>query len=92
MNSFDSKPTNLPGWNGISGPPVISTATTPANWIIKQQLQKISQKERLLWIQCFSLCTIDHLVEISVGEDRKLYTDRFDQPQSDIKSSISSMI
>lgn len=24
--------TNLPGWKGISGPPVISTATTPANY------------------------------------------------------------
>jgi hypothetical protein len=25
--------TFLPGWNGTSGPPVTSTATTPASWI-----------------------------------------------------------
>lgn len=26
------KLTSLPGWNGISGPPVTSTATTPASY------------------------------------------------------------
>lgn len=28
----DWKLTGLPGWRGISGPPVTSTATTPANF------------------------------------------------------------
>jgi hypothetical protein len=31
--NFQPNYTFLPGWNGTSGPPVTSTATTPASWI-----------------------------------------------------------
>ncbi len=31
--NFQPNHTFLPGWNGTSGPPVTSTATTPASWI-----------------------------------------------------------
>lgn len=88
--------TSLPGWKGISGPPVTSTATTPASWIsishqrtprVRTQTLElsISHQRDLFWNY------ILYLMEISKRDRRELLSDGLQQPKSNVDTTVGSM-
>jgi hypothetical protein len=90
--------TSLPGWKGISGPPVTSTATTPAS-CKKEQREKGSKghgQNAHRFGQIESSNQIDarsgaDLVEIGIGEGGELLLDGLEQPHRDVQPRVGAV-
>lgn len=91
----DEKLTSLPGWKGISGPPVTSTATTPAS-CNRSRVRKVRGQNAHPFRQIESFNQIDagsgtDLVEIGVREDWELLLDGLEQPHRDVQPRVSAV-
>jgi hypothetical protein len=91
----DENLTSLPGWKGISGPPVTSTATTPAS-CNRSRDRKVRGQNAHPFRQIESFNQIDagsgtDLVEIGVREDWELLLDGLEQPHRDVQPRVSAV-
>lgn len=92
MDSVSLHITSLPGWKGTSGPPVTSTATTPANWkriCIDDAMNpnKIKNKKQQN-DQNLDSFLIPHLIEISIWQDVEPLLDGLQESDSNIKTIV----